>query len=68
VGGHLRRGDVHRRIAALCEVEKHGSRGAQAFEKLCAEVVPNSAEEFTRRQRDYARRVRIREQTGIKID
>ena len=44
-------------------------RTREAFEKLGAEVVPNSAEEFTRRLReDYARWVRIRKQTGIKID
>jgi tripartite-type tricarboxylate transporter receptor subunit TctC len=40
-----------------------------AFEKLGAEVVPNSAEEFTRRlQQDLARWGRIRKETGIKID
>ncbi len=44
-------------------------RTREAFEKLGAEVVPNSAEEFTRRlQQDYARWVRIRKETGIKID
>ena len=44
-------------------------RTREAFEKLGAEVVPNSAEEFTRRlQQDYARWVGIRKQTGIKID
>jgi tripartite-type tricarboxylate transporter receptor subunit TctC len=45
------------------------SRTREAFEKLGAEVVPNSAEEFTRRlEQDYARWVGIRKQTGIKID
>ena len=44
-------------------------RTRDAFEKFGAEVVPNSAEEFTRRlQQDHARWVRIRKQTGIKID
>ena len=44
-------------------------RTREAFEKIGAEVVPNSAEEFTRRlQQDYARWVRIRKQTGIRID
>jgi tripartite-type tricarboxylate transporter receptor subunit TctC len=44
-------------------------RTREAFEKLGAEVVPNSAEEFTRRlQQDYARWVRVRKETGIKID
>jgi len=44
-------------------------RTRDAFEKLGAEVVPNSAEEFTRRlQQDYARWARIRKETGIKID
>ncbi len=44
-------------------------RTREAFEKLGAEVVPNSAAEFTRRlQQDYARWVRIRKETGIKVD
>ena len=44
-------------------------RTREAFEKLGAEVVPNSAEEFTRRlQQDYARWAGIRKKTGIKID
>jgi len=44
-------------------------RTREAFEKLGGEVVPNSAEEFTRRlQQDYARWVRLRKETGIKID
>ena len=44
-------------------------RTREVFEKLGAEVVPNSAEEFTRRlQQDYARWVRLRKETGIKID
>ena len=44
-------------------------RTREAFEKLGAEVVPSTAEDFTRRlQQDYARWVRIRKETGIKID
>lgn len=44
-------------------------RTREAFEKLGAEVARNSPEEFTRRfQEDYARWVRIRKETGIKID
>jgi tripartite-type tricarboxylate transporter receptor subunit TctC len=44
-------------------------RVREAFEKLGAEVVSNSPEEFTRRlQEDYARWVRIRKETGIKFD
>src|SRR5262245_55207402 len=44
-------------------------RTREAFEKLGAEVVPNSAEQFTRRlQQDLARWARIRKETGIKID
>jgi tripartite-type tricarboxylate transporter receptor subunit TctC len=44
-------------------------RTRQAFEKLGAEVVPNSAEEFTRKlQQDLARWTRIRKETGIKIN
>ena len=44
-------------------------RTREAFEKLGAEVVPNSAEEFTRRlQQDLARWARIRKEAGIKFD
>jgi tripartite-type tricarboxylate transporter receptor subunit TctC len=44
-------------------------RTRDAFEKVGAEVVIMSAEEFTRRvQEDYARWARIRKQTGIKIN
>jgi tripartite-type tricarboxylate transporter receptor subunit TctC len=44
-------------------------RTRQAFEKLGAEVAPNSAEEFTRKlQQDLARWTRIRKETGIKIN
>lgn len=44
-------------------------RTREAFEKLGAEVNRTTPEEFTRRfQEDYARWVRIRKETGIKID
>ena len=44
-------------------------RTREAFEKVGAEVIRGSAEDFTRRlQNDYARWVRIRKETGIKID
>jgi tripartite-type tricarboxylate transporter receptor subunit TctC len=44
-------------------------RTREAFEKVGAEVVPNSADEFTRRlQQDLARWARIRKETGIKIE
>ena len=44
-------------------------RTREAFEKLGAEVIRNSPEEFTRQlQVDYARWVRIRKEPGIKID
>ena len=44
-------------------------RTREAFEKVGAEVVPNSAEEFTRRlQQDLARWTRIRKETGIKVN
>jgi tripartite-type tricarboxylate transporter receptor subunit TctC len=44
-------------------------RTREAFEKLGAEVVPGSAEEFTRTlQQDYERWSRIRKQAGIKIN
>ena len=44
-------------------------RTREAFEKVGAEVAPNSAGEFTHRlQQDLARWARIRKETGIKID
>jgi tripartite-type tricarboxylate transporter receptor subunit TctC len=44
-------------------------RTREAFEKLGAEVVANSAQEFTRRlEQDTARWTRIRKETGIKFD
>ena len=44
-------------------------RTREAFEKLGAEVSRTTPEEFTRQlQNDYARWVRIRKETGIKID
>jgi tripartite-type tricarboxylate transporter receptor subunit TctC len=44
-------------------------RTREAFEKLGAEVVPNSAEEFTRGlQQELARWALIRKESGIRID
>lgn len=44
-------------------------RVRDAFDKLGAEVVANSAEEFTKgMQQDYARWVRIRKETGLKFE
>ncbi len=44
-------------------------RTREAFEKLGAEVTPNSADEFTRQlQADYARWTRIRKETGLKFN
>jgi tripartite-type tricarboxylate transporter receptor subunit TctC len=44
-------------------------RTRQAFEKLGAEVLPGTADDFTRRlQKDYERWVRLRKETGIRID
>jgi tripartite-type tricarboxylate transporter receptor subunit TctC len=44
-------------------------RTREAFAKLGAEAVPNSAEEFTRRlQQDTARWVRIRKESGLRIN
>ena len=44
-------------------------RTREAFEKFGAEVISNSAEDFTRRlQEDYARWARIRKESGIRID
>jgi tripartite-type tricarboxylate transporter receptor subunit TctC len=43
-------------------------RTREVFEKLGAEVVPGSAEEFTRRfEQDMARWTRIRKETGLKF-
>ena len=44
-------------------------RTREAFEKLGAEVIRSTPEEFTRQlQTDYARWTRIRKESGIKID
>jgi tripartite-type tricarboxylate transporter receptor subunit TctC len=44
-------------------------RTREAFEKLGGEVVPNSADDFTRRlKEDLARWTRIRKETGLKIE
>jgi tripartite-type tricarboxylate transporter receptor subunit TctC len=44
-------------------------RTREAFEKLGAEVVKNSPEEFTRQlKEDLARWGRIRKETGIRVD
>jgi len=44
-------------------------RTREAFEKLGAEVVANSADQFTRRlQQDLTRWTRVRKETGIRID
>ena len=44
-------------------------RTREAFEKVGAEVVPNSAEEFTRRlQQDFARWTRLRKENGVRVD
>ena len=44
-------------------------RTREAFEKFGAEVVPNSADEFTRRlQLDTARWARIRKESGLRFD
>ena len=44
-------------------------RAREAFEKLGAEVVPNTPEEFTRKlKEDYARWVKIRKETGLTVN
>jgi tripartite-type tricarboxylate transporter receptor subunit TctC len=44
-------------------------RTRETFEKLGAEVVPGTPEDFTRRlQADYEKWVRIRKETGIQVD
>jgi tripartite-type tricarboxylate transporter receptor subunit TctC len=48
-------------------LDQPGTR--QSFERLGAEVVKSTPEEFARRlQADYTKWVRIRKETGIKVD
>src|SRR5262245_12894591 len=61
--------EVVQKLRAAVDTVIAQPRTREAFEKLGAEVVRNSPEEFTQRLReDYARWVRIRKETGIKID
>lgn len=61
--------DVVQKLRDAVDAVLAQPRTRDAFEKLGAEVVPVSAEEFTRRlQQDIARWVRVRKETGIKID
>ncbi|MGZ5226273.1 MAG: tripartite tricarboxylate transporter substrate-binding protein, partial [Burkholderiales bacterium] len=53
---------------ALLKVLDHPTT-RQSYERLGAEVVKSTPEEFTRRlQADYTKWVRIRKETGIKVD
>jgi tripartite-type tricarboxylate transporter receptor subunit TctC len=61
--------DVVQKIRDAVDTVIKQPRTREAFEKLGAEVVPNSPEEFTKRlQQDLARWTRIRKETGIRIE
>jgi tripartite-type tricarboxylate transporter receptor subunit TctC len=61
--------DAVQKLRAAVDTVIAQPRIREAFEKLGAEVVPNSAEEFTRElKQDLARWTRIRKESGIKID
>ncbi len=61
--------DVVQKLREAVDAVIAQPRTREAFEKLGAEVVPNSADEFTRRlQQDLARWTRIRKETGIRIN
>jgi tripartite-type tricarboxylate transporter receptor subunit TctC len=61
--------EVIQKLRAAIDAVIAQPRTREAFEKLGAEVVPNSADEFTRRlQQDLARWTRIRKETGLKIN
>jgi tripartite-type tricarboxylate transporter receptor subunit TctC len=61
--------DVVQKLRDAVDTVVAQPRTREAFEKVGAEVIRGSAEDFTRRlQNDYARWVRIRKETGIKID
>ena len=62
-------GEAVQKLRAAVDAVIAQPRTREAFEKVGAEVAANSAEEFTRKLReDYARWVRIRKETGIRID
>jgi tripartite-type tricarboxylate transporter receptor subunit TctC len=61
--------DVVQKLREALDAVIAQPRTREAFEKLGAEVVPNSAEQFTRRlQEDLARWTRIRKETGLRFD
>ncbi len=61
--------DVVQKVRDALDAVIAQPRTREAFEKLGAEVTPNSADAFTRTlQQDIARWVRIRKETGIRID
>ncbi len=62
-------GDAVQKLRAAVDAVIAQPRTRQAFEKVGAEAVSNSAEEFTRQlKEDYARWVRIRKETGLKFN
>jgi tripartite-type tricarboxylate transporter receptor subunit TctC len=61
--------DAVQKLREAVDVVLAQPRTRQAFEKLGAEVNPGTAEDFTRRlQKDYERWVRLRKETGIRIN
>lgn len=61
--------DAVQKLRAAIDAVIAQPRTVEAFEKLGAEVAPNSAEEFTRKlQQDLARWTRIRKETGLSIN
>lgn len=60
--------EVVQKLRAAVDAVLAQPRTREAFEKLGAEVIPGSAEGFTRAlQEDYARWVRLRKETGLRI-
>jgi tripartite-type tricarboxylate transporter receptor subunit TctC len=61
--------DAVQKLRAAVDAVIAQPRTREAFEKLGAEVAPNSAEDFTRRLKaDLERWARIRKETGLKFD
>lgn len=61
--------DIVQKLRAAVDTVIAQPRTREAFAKLGAEVAGNSPETFTRQlEEDYARWVRVRKETGIKLD
>ena len=62
-------GEVVQKLREAVAIVVAQPRTREAFEKLGAEVVPGTPEDFTRRlQHDLARWARVRKETGMKFD